>query len=304
MKSQASEVKNNPAGIMDSITIRKRFFYLQARYFIEYIYDSDVTKELLNTLVERGADLFTFVERTFLGTKQTYPFFCENETISLLRITSFDDWWKSQIRKDERNLIRKAEKKGVTVKLAEIDEDFFKSSQRIYNETPVRQGRRYTGYGLSLTEVREKFSNLNDSEVLGAYYGDELIGLLWLAHGDSVVRIRSFVSLIKHRDKAPNNALLAEGIKRYCEKGFKFIVYERMGYLPSLDSFKFHNGFRGFVLPRYYVPLTKKGALALKLRVHRDIQHSLPLGMSRALLPVYSLASQTMPASIWRHLSG
>lgn len=288
---------------INTLTIGKRFFYLQAKYSIEYIYDADITKELLIDLKERGVDLFTFVQRSFLRFGQRYSFPSEDESISLLRINSFDDWWRFQIRTEERNRIRKADRKGIVIKLAKIDENFIRSSQRIYNETPIRQGRRYTGYGLSLAAVREKFSNLSKSEVLGAYYDGELVGLLWMVYGDRVARIRSFVSLIKHRDKSPNNALMAEGVKRCSERGFRFIVYEKMGYLPSLDSFKIHNGFRECVVPRYYVPLSKKGMLAIKLRVHREIQYSLLPRISRALLPIYSLASQAIPPSIWQRLS-
>jgi hypothetical protein len=299
VKSGSNE---NPEDI-NTLTIGKRFFYLQAKYSLEYIYDTDITKELLIDLKERGVDLFAFVQRSFLRFGQKYSFPREDESISLLKINSFDEWWRFQIRKDERNRVRNAERKGIVIKLAEIDENFIRSSQRIYNETPIRQGRRYTGYGLSLAAVREKFSNLSKSEVLGAYYDGELVGLLWMVYGDRVARIRSFVSLIKHRDKSPNNALMSEGVKRCSERGFRFIVYEKMGYLPGLDSFKMHNGFRECVVPRYYVPLSKKGMLAIKLRVHREVQYSLSPRISRGLLPIYSLASQAIPPSIWQRLS-
>ena len=176
----------------------------------------------------------TFVQRTFLRLGERYSFPSINESVSLLRINSFDNWWRLQIRSEERNRIKRAERKGIVVRLAEIDENFISSSQKIYNETPIRQGRRYTGYGLSLKAVSEKFSNLKQSDVFGAYYRDELVGLLWMVYGNSVVRIRSFVSLVQHRDKSPNNALMAEGVRRSFEKGFRFIVYEKMGYLPSL----------------------------------------------------------------------
>jgi hypothetical protein len=84
---------------------------------------------------------------------------------------------------------------------------------------------------------------------------------------------------------------------------FVFIVYEKMGYLPGLDLFRISNGFRKCIVPRYYVSLSKKGMLAIKLRVHREIQYSLPTKISRALLPIHSLASQAIPPSIWQRLS-
>ena len=288
---------------IDTIIFGKHFFYLQAQHSLEYLYDPKISKELINNLINNRVDLFTFVQRDFLGFDCKYSFPKDNESVSLLKLNSFDEWWKFQVRKEERNLVRKAEKKGIGVRLVKIDEDFVRGSLRIYNETPIRQGRRYSGYGLSLAAVNEKFSNLKSSDVFGAYYSDELVGLLWLVYGDSVVRIRSFVSLVEHRDKSPNNALMAEGVRRCCEKGFHFMIYEKMGYLPSLDLFKLHNGFRQFIVPRYYVPLSSRGLLAVKFGMQRGIQYSLPPKISRTLLPIYSLASRAIPQSIWGHLS-
>ncbi|MGA3192908.1 MAG: hypothetical protein ABSD73_10425 [Candidatus Bathyarchaeia archaeon] len=285
------------------LTVGKRFFYLQAKYSLGYIYEADITNETFMDLKKKGVDLFTFAERSFLRSGQNRAFPCENDSISLLEINSFEDWWRFQIKKDVRNRIRNAERKGIVINLAEIDENFVIGAQRIYNETPIRQGRRYAGYGLNLATLRAKFSNLSKSEVLGAYYDGGLVGLLWMVYGDRVVEIRSFVSLIKHRNKSPNNALMAEGLKRCSKKGFRFIVYGKMGYLPSLDSFKMDNGFRECVIPRYYVPLSKKGMLAIKLRVHKELQYSLSPRISRALLPLYSLASKAFPPNIWQRLS-
>lgn len=100
-----------------TITLGKRLFYVQAKHSIEYLYDTDVTKELLIDLKNIGVDLFTFVQRSFLGFGQEYSFPSEDESISLLRINSFDEWWRFQIRKEERNLVRKAERKGIAIKL-------------------------------------------------------------------------------------------------------------------------------------------------------------------------------------------
>jgi hypothetical protein len=286
-----------------TITFGKRLFYSWARQSREYLFDADVTKELFADLKDKGVDLFTFVQRSYLQSEKMYSFPREDESIALLKIESFDDWWRFQVRTEERNRVRKAEKKGIEIKSVKVDEHFIRNSHKIYNETPVRQGRRYTGYGLSLEAVRQKFSNLKNSEILGAYYNGEVVGLLWMIYGDQVARIASFVSLVKHRDKAPNNALFAGGVKRLLEKGFHFIVYERFGYLPNLDSFKRHNGFRECIIPRYYVPLSNKGMLAIRLRAHREVEHFLSPRISRVLLPIYSLASRAIPSTIWQRVS-
>lgn len=282
--------------------VEKRFFFQKARYSIEYLYDTYPTRISLSSLKDVGVDLFTFVERTFITGEQKYPFKRESEPIALLTTKSFDDWWEHQINKKVRNLIRKADKARISVYSPKIDSNFVRGAFKIYNETPIRQGRKYSGYGVSLTSITERFKNLQNSEVLGAYFGEELVGLLWMVYGDRVARIRSFVSLIKQRDKAPNNALIAEGVKRCSKRGINFIIYEKMGYLPGLDSFKKQNGFREFVTPRYYVPLSWKGMLAIKLGIHKEIQYSFSPRMSIVLLSLYNSFSRTIPTSLWKRI--
>ena len=41
-------------------------------------------------------------------------------------------------------------------------------------------------------------------------------------------------------------------------------------------DFKRHNGFELVLYPRYFVPLTLKGTLALKLNLHRGIKEAMP----------------------------
>jgi hypothetical protein len=281
------------------LLLSKRIFYCHAQFFIEYIEDNDPSKDLLNNLKSKGVDLFTFVQRSFMMNAQQYPFPNEVEPIALLKITSFENWWNSQIRKEERNLVRKAGKKGIKIETVEIDENFIKGTQMICNETPIRQGRRYIGYGISRAALKRKFQGLSNSDVFGAYYNKELVGILWLVYGDRVARIRSFLSLIRHRDKAPNNALMAAAVSRCCERGFHFIVYEKLGYLPNLDVFKIHNGFRGVAIPRYYIPLSERGEWAIKFKMNRDMEHFFAPRIARFLLPVYSLVSRVTPEKVW-----
>lgn len=275
--------------------IGKRWFYSAAQYDIplEHIYDITPSRELLLSLTLKGADLFTFIQRSFLGTalEKRYNFFSDFEPIGLLRINSYSEWWKLATH-SARRYVKKGFQKGLKIEVVEIDDEFIRSALRIYNETPVRQGRKYTGFGLSKADLRIKFSNMENSEILGAYFEKELIGLLWISYGDKVAAFRSFLSLLKCRDKYPNNALLAESVQRCCAKGYHFLTYGNMGYLPSLDFFKSSHGFRIFPVPRYYVPLSTKGQLAIKLKVYRTIEHSLPRRLIPALLPLYAVVSR------------
>ena len=285
----------------------KRWFYSFANCALDYIYDIEPRRDLLRNLRKKGVDLFTFVQRTFVQEtfEKKYPFHKEVENIAIMKIASYDDWWTRTIRKKVRQSVKKAEKSGVKVKIVEVNEDFFRSVQRIYNETPFREGRRYSGYGLSIGHLREKFDDIGDSDILGAYFNGQLIGLLWLTYGDRTAMFRSFVSFIKHRNKCPNNALIAEAVRRCSERQVTFLVYgNHYGFLPGLDKFREHQGFRKFPLPRYYIPLSRMGQLAIELGIHRKIEYSLPTLMERALLKLYNYASRMVPAAIWWRLGG
>lgn len=283
----------------------KRWFYSFASCTFEDIYDVDPRKELLMDLRRRGVDIFTFLHRKFLddSADRTYPFHREVENYAIMRIISYSDWWNNTIKKKEKYSVRKAEKNGVKVKKTEIDEDFLRGVRRIYNETPFREGRRYSGYGQSIQALKRKFADIGDSDALGAYVDSELIGILWIIYGDRAAYIPSFVSFLKHRGKCPNNALIAAAVKRCAERHFQFLVYgNKYGFLPSLDKFRENQGFRKFPLPRYYVPLTTKGQLAIKLGLHRKIEYSLPLPIERVLLRIYNYASRKVPPAIWFQL--
>ena len=291
--------KPQTANLIQSPFVAKRWFYSAAQYDIplEHIYDIEPRRELLRKLKSQGADLFTFIQRSFLDcdTKE-YGFFSNFETIGLLKINSYSEWLKS-IAKSARRYVRKGYK-GLKVKLADVDEEFIENALKIYNETPVRQGRKYSGFGLSEADLWTKFSDMRDSEILGAYAEKQLIGLLWISYGDRVAAFRSYLSLIKYRNRYPNNALLAESVQRCCAKGYHFLTYGNMGYIPSLDFFKSAHGFRRYPVPRFYVPLSTKGQLAIKLKMYRSVEHSLPQVLIPSLLPLYSVIDRNYPGRL------
>ena len=83
------------------------------------------------------------------------------------------------------------------------------------------------------------------------------------------------LSLIQHTDKAPTNALIAKAVQSCADRGISFMVYGNMHYGrkkgDSLSQFKETNGFRRTDLPRYYVPLSPLGSIALRLRLHHRL---------------------------------
>jgi hypothetical protein len=76
------------------------------------------------------------------------------------------------------------------------------------------------------------------------------------------------VSKIAHRDKSPQNALLSKAIELCAEKQLQYLLYGQWS-AGGLGDFKQHNGCLRIDVPRYYVPLTLKGTLALRWNFHR-----------------------------------
>jgi hypothetical protein len=65
-----------------------------------------------------------------------------------------------------------------------------------------------------------------------------------------------------------------------------------MGNHPSLDNFKESNGFSRFELARYFIPLTKKGKIAVRLNLHRSVKDSLPKAIRYPLFALYGWISR------------
>ena len=198
------------------------------------------------------------------------------EDLAVLPITSYDHWWNNQIKSRVRNLIRKAEKEGVEIRETVYDDDFVRGMTAIFNESPVRQGRRFWHYGKDFETVKRQFSRyLFREEMIGAYYRGELIGFIMLGNAGQYAITGQIISSIKHRDKATNNALIAKSVE-VCEKRkLSYLVYLFWSD-DSLAEFKRRCGFEKTRVPRYFVPLTLKGRLGLKLGLHRGWRAALP----------------------------
>jgi hypothetical protein len=237
--------------------------------------DPEAEIDLLKSDRYGRVDLFTFWQRVPAITPR-FPYHREPEVVAALPLSSYDSWWKHQIDGKTRNLVRKAEKKGVVVRSAELDDSLVQGITRIFNETPIRQGRHFLHYGKKSDRVREEMADRPESSVfIGAYVGDALIGfvkLLLLADYAMMVEI---ISEIRHRDKAPNNALIAAAVLECTRRRIPFLTYSTWAG-GTLASFKESNGFEKYALPRYYVPLTVRGRVALSCNLHRGVKLLVP----------------------------
>jgi hypothetical protein len=279
---------------LNNLAVRKKLFFKIARNVREYETDVHPTESFVEKLKEKDVDIFTLIERKWHQTMPNPPrsWIKTNDNIALLQVQNYSKWWSS-IGKKTRNMVRKAEKSGVTTKISVADEQLAKGIWKIYNETPIRQGRAFTHYGVALKRVKRGVISAKNSTFIGAYLKDELVGFIHLVHGDNIAIISQILSLQEQWDKAVNNALLAKAIKVCVSEQVRWLMYGRMGNHPSLDRFKQNNGFTRFSLKRYYLPLTRKGKIAVKIGLHREFKDSLPQSIKYRLIPAYNWISRT-----------
>jgi hypothetical protein len=238
----------------------------------------------LDDLRESGIriDLFTFIQKLrHTSPKYSYPM--EWDNVAALPVSTFDDWWTRQVNDKTRNMVRRAEKKGVAVREVPFDDALVQGISAIYNESPIRQGKPFWHYGKDLETVRKENGTFPDRSVfIGAFLGASLIGFAKLVSDEAQgqAALMQILSMIQHRDKAPTNALIGQAVRSCAELGIPYLVYAKFSYgkkeRDSLSDFKQHNGFQRIEVPRYYIPLTLAGRAALCLRLHRGLVHHMP----------------------------
>jgi hypothetical protein len=227
-------------------------------------------------------DLFTFMQRP-PETESKYAYFTVQDNLAVLPISTFDGWWNEQIGFKARNKAKQAEKKGVTIQQVTFDDALVEGIHAIYNECPVRQGKPFSHFGKDVATVgREAGTFLDRSIFIGAFFEEKLIGFVKLLCDETWTQagLLHIVSMISHRDKAPTNGLLAHAVRACAVREIRYLVYSRYSdgnkERDSLMDFKERNGFKRMDLPRYYVPLTPLGKVALRFGLHKHWTDHIP----------------------------
>lgn len=225
---------------------------------------------------EGRIDIFSFCQR-LPDIVPKYPFYHEWESIAVLEFKSHDHWFENILGFKARNKVRKSGKKGVEIKVLDFDDNLIRGIQEIYNEAPIRQGRRFEHYGESFEQIREaNATHLDRSVFIGALFEGKLIGFIKLVYGDRTARAEQIISKIEHRDKAPTNALLEMAISLSEKRGVPYLVYGIWPKRESLAQFKISSGFEKVDLPRYFVPLNAKGRIGIRLGFHKELKDRVP----------------------------
>jgi hypothetical protein len=278
---------------LENLHVRKRFFVRIAHDNQEYEKDASASEEFIKKLGEKRVDIYTFIERTWCCPIANPPsnWIRTDDNVGLLEITTLVDWL-SAVGKKTRNMLRRAKKSSVKVRVVQPNEKLAEGIWKIYNETPIRQGRAFPHFSESLKSVSDNMRLAKNSSFIGAYLEEELVGFIQIIYGDNIAIISQILSLQKHWDKALNNALLAKAVEVCAANGNRWLMYGRIGNHPSLDKFKENNGFTKYSIARYYVPITWMGKLAMILGLHREFKDVFPQSLKGPIIPVFNWVSR------------
>jgi hypothetical protein len=227
-------------------------------------------------------DIFTFLQR-LPDTVPKYSYAMEWDNLAVLPISTFENWWNKQIRSYPRNRARQAEKRGVTLREVPFGDELLKGICEIYNECPMRQGKRFPYYGMTMNQAYDYARTFPDSSIfIGAFIGERMIGFGKLVTDSTRTHacLVHILSMVEHKDKAPTNALIAQAVRSCASRGIQYLVYEHFHYGKkqgdSLSHFKEVNGFSRVDIPRYFVPMTAIGTISLRLGLHHRVIDRLP----------------------------
>jgi hypothetical protein len=247
------------------------------------------------------ADVFTFAQKV-PDTRPKYQYPMEWDNVAAIALTTYADWWENRIPQESRKNVRRSAKRGLVVRTFTLNDEMVRGIADIYNETPVRQGKRFPKYGMDFKVIKAEAALIADrSEFIGAFAGNELVGFVKLVYLGKVASILSFLSKNKHFDKRPANALIAKAVEISCAKEMSYLLYGRYTYgrkqSSPLTEFKRRNGFEKVELPRYFIPLNFKGEIIVRLRLYRGLLGILPGGVINLVLWIRSWLLQRLK---WR----
>jgi hypothetical protein len=245
--------------------------------------------KLLERIQDYPIDIFTFLQHPARsGVCFDYPM--EADNLAVLPISTYEYWWRKQITVKTRYIVQKAKKRGVETAEITLDDELVRAIHEIYNETPVRQGRRYANYGMSLEQVRDLTLPFHGRSIyIGARVQGKIVGFLKMVQDETraYAGIINILSLAREQDKSPMNALIAHAIRTCAERQISQLSYGHYYYgkkeRDGLVGFKIHNGFERLDVPRYYAILTDRGGLAFKLGLHHRWSERIPESVAARL---------------------
>jgi hypothetical protein len=259
--------------------------------WFEYLQDAPAFIEEIKRA--KIADALNFLQEAHVP-RPAYAHLKEFGHASLVTFKDYDAWWNS-LHFKARNKARKAQKSGVELKVVTVDDEFVRGIEKIYNECPVRQGRAFLHYGKNAATIKNDLASFPEcTSYVGAYFEGRLIGFMKLFQGEDILRTVHIIATIADRDKCVMDALIAKGVEIASQRGLHHFHYGDWAY-RGLGAFRVKFGFVCHDCPRYFVPLNAKGALALKLGMHRPLRERVPQNVKDRV------ANARNKWNAWRH---
>src|SRR5438132_2403901 len=238
------------------------------------VQDPDEVIRALKTAPIR-IDLLRFWQR-IPDNDARFSYYKEYRQIAAIPIKDYNHWLTKQISPSARNKVRKTEKCGVTIQETKLSDELVRGIMGIFNQSPVRRGKRFWHYGKDFETVEKEMSlDLNESIFVTAYYKGELIGFVKLLFADRYALLTVILDRLNHRDKAPMNGMIAKAVEICAARKVPYLGYymwRRAGHREFQES----TGFERISIPEYFVPLTLKGTIALRLGLHRGEKGLIP----------------------------
>jgi hypothetical protein len=276
---------------IDAVRAENKPFIISGRFIKtaalknEWQQDVEKPEEIIRELRASPAkiDLLRFWQRV-PESEAKYGYYHEWRDVAAIAIESFDRWWEKQISGKTRNMVRKSHKMGVKIQEIELSDDLIRGIVAIFNQSPVRRGKPFWHYGRSFESVKEGLAaDLGEAMFIGAYFENELIGFIKLLLADRYAMITLILDKTTHRDKAPMNGMIAKAVEICANRKIPYLTYTvwRRG---DHGEFQKRSGFEKIRVPEYFVPLTLRGAMALRLGLHKGLSGAIPEGMMVWLL--------------------
>jgi hypothetical protein len=276
---------------LDAVRAENKAFIISGRFIKtaalknEWQQDVEKPEEIIREITASPAkiDLLRFWQR-IPESEAKYGYYKEWRDVAAIAIRSFDHWWEKQISGKTRNMVRKSDKMGVKIEEVQLSDEFVHGIVAIFNQSPVRRGKRFWHYGRSFESVKEGLAaDSGEAIFIGAYLENELIGFIKLLLADRYAMIVLILDKTTHRDKAAMNGMIAKAVQICAERNIPFLTYTtwRRG---DHGAFQQRSGFEKIRVPEYFVPLTLKGAIALRLGLHKGLRGAIPEGMMVWLL--------------------
>ncbi|SRR6266404_922862 len=256
------------------------------------------------------ADIFTFAQKP-PATTPNYCYPWEWDNWAAIPISSFKQWWEERLPQESRKNVRRAAKRGVIVKAVPFSPELVTGIKGIYDETPIRQGKPFWHFGKDFETVKRENETYSErSEFVGAFYNGELIGFIKITFVDRTATIMQILSKNAHYDKRPMNAMLAHTVELCERKRVSHLIYGQYVYgkkqNSSLTEFKRRNGFEEIKFPRYFVPLSLNGRLAVAFGLHLGVSNLIPGPVNDFLLKVRARTCRSwieQHRSLWKRIS-